>query len=203
MKKLSLALSTQSSSSSLAFPPNESQLDLAAQEARSRRTSSVSTLSTSSMLLRREEDSSPSAPYTDGPIEILPNVWLGAEDNVRDWRGLVTRRIGSILNVAKEVISPLDLAIPAEVPRIQLTKEPPGGALLNQGAYYPADSTGRPALHYLKLPWSHGQSDLVQRGFPEAMAFVDQALARGEGVLVQCVVFFFYQVIFIKSNSLT
>jgi tyrosine-protein phosphatase MSG5 len=142
------------------------------------------------MLLRREEDSSPSPPYLDGPIEILPNIWLGAEDNVRDWRNLVTRRIGSILNVAKEVVSPLDIAIPAEVPRTRSTEEgeeSPGGALHNKGAYYSADSTGRPGLHYLKLEWSHGQSDLVHRGFPEAMAFVDEALDRGEGVLIQYV----------------
>jgi tyrosine-protein phosphatase MSG5 len=190
MKKLSLSLSTQSSSSSLAFPRNEAQLERATQEARCRRTSSVSSLSTSSMLLRREEESSPSPPYLDGPIEILPNIWLGAEDNVRDWRNLVTRRIGSILNVAKEVVSPLDFAIPAEVPRTRSTEEgeeSPGGALHNKGAYYSADSTGRPGLHYLKLEWSHGQSDLVQRGFPEAMAFVDEALGRGEGVLIQYV----------------
>ncbi|KAH9982514.1 protein-tyrosine phosphatase-like protein [Lactifluus volemus] len=189
MKKLSLSLSTQSSSSSLAFPRNDVQLERATQEDRCRRTSSVSSLSTSSMLLRREEDSSPSPPYLDGPIEILPNIWLGAEDNVRDWRNLVTRRIGSILNVAKEVVSPLDIAIPAEVPRTRSTEEgeeSPGGALHNKGAYYSADSTGRPGLHYLKLEWSHGQSDLVHRGFPEAMAFVDEALDRGEGVLIHC-----------------
>ncbi len=94
------------------------------------------------MLHRKEEDGSPTAPYSDGPIEILPNVWLGAEDNARDWRRLAARNIGSILNVAKEVSSPFD---------------------------------------------SLTQSDLVQRGFPEAMAFVDQSLARGEGVLIQYV----------------
>ncbi|KAI9455847.1 hypothetical protein F5148DRAFT_1277190 [Russula earlei] len=163
MKKLSLTLSTQSSSSSLAFPPHESLSD-----DRSRCTS------ISSMLYRRDEDGSPTVPYPDGPIEILPKIWLGAEDNVRDWRGLVTRRIGSVLNVAKEVTSPFDLSLPAE-------RTP-----LHQGAYYPADGTGRPPLHYLKLQWSHGQSDLVQRGFPEAMAFVDQSIARGEGILIHC-----------------
>ena len=181
MKKLSLTLSTQSSSSSLAFPPSDFQLDHTAQEDRSRRTSIVST---SSMLLRREEDGSPTAPYPDGPIEILPKIWLGAEDNARDWRGLVTKGIGSVLNVAKEVVSPFDSLIPADSPR---TNELPGGAVVNQATYYPADGLGRPGLHYLKLQWSHGQSDLVQRGFPEAMAFVDQSLARGEGVLIQFV----------------
>jgi len=186
MKKLSLTLSTQSSSSSLAFPPNESLLDHATQEGRSRCTS------TSSMLYRREEDGSPTAPYPDGPIEILPKIWLGAEDNVRDWRGLVTKRIGSVLNVAKEVTSPFDLLMSAEAPHVPSTEEPPcSNTPLRRGNYYPADGTGRPALHYLKLQWSHGQSDLVQRGFPEAMAFVDQSLARGEGVLIQCVAFQF------------
>jgi tyrosine-protein phosphatase len=139
------------------------------------------------MLYRKEEDGSPTAPYPDGPIEILPKIWLGAEDNVRDWRGLVTRRIGSVLNVAKEVTSPLDLLKSAEVQHVPFTEESQSNTLFNRGAYYPADGTGRPTLHYLKLQWSHGQSDLVQRGFPEAMAFVDQSLARGEGVLIQCV----------------
>jgi len=182
MKKLSLTLSTQSSSSSLAFPPNDTQLDRAAQEARSRCTSIVSA---SSMLCRKDEDGSPTPPYPDGPIEIIPRVWLGAEDNARDWRGLVTRRIGSVLNVAKEVNSPFDLLTSAGAPQMP-SEAPSSGASLNQGTFYPADSTGRPALHYLKLQWSHGQSDLVQRGFPEAMAFVDQSLARGEGVLIHC-----------------
>ena len=140
------------------------------------------------MLIRRDEGGSPTVPYPDGPIEILPNIWLGAEDNTRDWRGLVTRKIGSILNVAKEVSSPFDSSTSTGVTQIPSTEEPLRNAPLSQGAYYPADGAGRPALHYLKLEWSHAQSDLVQRGFPEAMAFVDQSLARGEGVLIQCVI---------------
>lgn len=182
MKKLSLTLSTQSSSSSLALPPNEPLLDRAAQDARSR---CPSVMSTSSMLHRKDEDGSPTAPYSDGPIEILPKIWLGAEDNARDWRGLATRKIGSILNVAKEVSSPFDSLTSPEVSQTPFTG--PSNTPQSQGAYYPADGTGRPALHYLKLEWSHAQSDLVQRGFPEAMAFVDQSLSRGEGVLIQYV----------------
>ncbi|OBZ79131.1 Tyrosine-protein phosphatase pmp1 [Grifola frondosa] len=41
-------------------------------------------------------------------------------------------------------------------------------------------------MHYLKLHWSHGQSDLVHEGFPAAFAFVDKALERGDGVLIHC-----------------
>jgi tyrosine-protein phosphatase len=139
------------------------------------------------MLHRKDEDGSTTAPYSDGPIEILPKIWLGAEDNTRDWRGLATRKIGSILNVAKEVSSPFDSSTSAAVSQIPSTEESQSNNPQSQGAYYPADGTGRPALHYLKLEWSHAQSDLVQRGFPEAMAFVDQSLARGEGVLIQYV----------------
>lgn len=54
--------------------------------------------------------------------------------------------------------------------------------------FYPADpTTGRPELHYLQLPWSHGQPDLVKNGFPQAMAFADDSIRRGKGVLVQYV----------------
>lgn len=42
-------------------------------------------------------------------------------------------------------------------------------------------------MHYLKLNWSHGQRDLVTNGFPTAMAFVDAALQRNQGVLIQYV----------------
>jgi tyrosine-protein phosphatase len=51
--------------------------------------------------------------------------------------------------------------------------------------------SGRPTMHYLKLPWSHGQQDLVRHGFPDGMSFTDAALARGDGVLIQSVSFFF------------
>jgi tyrosine-protein phosphatase MSG5 len=42
-------------------------------------------------------------------------------------------------------------------------------------------------MHYLKLPWSHGQSDLVHAGFAQGFKFADEALARKEGVLIQYV----------------
>lgn len=42
-------------------------------------------------------------------------------------------------------------------------------------------------MHYLKLSWSHGQPELVKDGFITAMGFIDAALERGDGVLVQYV----------------
>jgi tyrosine-protein phosphatase len=56
----------------------------------------------------------------------------------------------------------------------------------SDSTYYPPHlPSGRPGMHYLKLEWSHGQQDLVNNGFQAAMSFVDDALSRSEGVLVQ------------------
>lgn len=118
---------------------------------------------------RKDEDEVTLSPYADGPVQILPGVWLGNEDNATNWRCLADRGIRAILNVAREVISPFDSA---------------GNEASD--TFYPIHGS-RPAMHYLKLSWSHGQPDLVRDGFPKAMAFIDSALERGDGVLVQYV----------------
>lgn len=45
-------------------------------------------------------------PYQTGPVEILPGVYLGSEQNARDPVTLRSLGIGYILNVAKEVVCP-------------------------------------------------------------------------------------------------
>lgn len=141
----------------------------------------------SSLLHRKEEEGgSPTIPYIDGPVQIIPGIWLGSEDNARDWKCLVERGIRSILNVAKEVTSPFDslaaqpLRSTVSVPNLKLASS------ASDSTYYPPHvPSGRPAMHYLKLQWSHGQKDLVNDGFQAGMAFADASLARGDGVLVQ------------------
>ena len=164
MKKLSLLLpSAQSSFASL-----QSSLDSVATI--SPRPSLPTINPTTSLLLRKDEDASPSVPYIDGPIQIIPGIWIGSEDNACDWSGLVERGIRSILNVAKEVTSPFD-------PQpFRHTTDP---------TYYPPLPTGRPAMYYLQLQWSHGQQNLVNDGFQAGMAFADAARNRGEGCLIQ------------------
>lgn len=139
--------------------------------------------------LRRkgEEDQSlDSAAYQDGPVQILPGIWLGSEDNVRDWRGHRERGIKSILNVAKEVSTIFDTAKPHRA--FMSTPDLNAGDDDAESTYYPAHlPSGRPAMHYLKVHWSHGQADLVHTGFPAAFTFVDRALERGDGVLIQYV----------------
>ena len=141
---------------------------------------------TVSLFLRRDEDGPElSVPYADGPIQVIPGLWIGSEDNARDWNALLARGIRSILNVAKEVSSPFD-AFPSTT-----SSQNSNPAVHDaQSTYYPPHlPTGRPPMHYLKLQWSHGQKDLVNDGFQAGMAFADAAKARGDGVIVQSVSF--------------
>lgn len=187
MNKLSLTLPSATSSTnslSIAVPGPHPHAPV---EAR-RRPSVVSlpTPSTATAFLRSNEGDSPSVPYADGPIEILPNIWLGSEDNARDWRGLVNRGIKSVLNVAKEVACPFDSTSKPLRPSLStpnLNDQPQEGKPIYFSGHVPS---GRPGMHYLKLPWSHGQPDLVNIGLPAAFSFVDEALARGDGILIHC-----------------
>lgn len=183
MKNLSLDLSLPSS----AAAPSLGRLN---NPDRPRRPSIVSlpTINTPAPLhLRRDEDTGDqlAPPYANGPIQIIPGIWIGSEENARDWKGLVERGIKSVLNVAKEVASPFDpypsLRPAASTPDFRQSKHP-------DPTYCPPHlPSGRPAMHYLKLQWSHGQQDLVQKGFQEGFAFADAALQRGDGCLVQYV----------------
>jgi tyrosine-protein phosphatase len=139
--------------------------------------------SAASVLRRNDEgDDASAAAYLDGPIEIMPGVWLGSEDNARDWEGLVQRGIKAILNVAKEVASPYESSSPPSIGNTTDLNNLSRYAATLQPAHLPS---GRPSMHYLKLAWSHGQADLVRSGFAEAMNFVDEALNRHHGVLIQ------------------
>lgn len=201
MKKLSLNLpSAQSSAHSFHEPQSAVSVvhpDPLFQNDR-KRCPSINSLPTTSraasaatLLHRREEEGSPTVPYLDGPLQIIPGVWLGSEDNARDWKGLIERGIRSVLNVAKEVSAPLDGT--ASTQSLHSFVFTPGfKSSCDQDPTYcaPHPASGRPGMHYLKLQWSHGQQDLVKDGFKAAMAFTDTALERGEGVLVQYVTAF-------------
>lgn len=126
------------------------------------------------MVHRSVEDGNEGAPYEDGAVEILPGVFLGSEENARDWLGLAEQSIGAILNVAKEVAPPPGFS-----------EARTAAARAQELSYEPDALTGRPALTYLHLPWSHGQADLVKVGFLQAMEFIDSSVARGTGVLIQ------------------
>ncbi|KAL0580291.1 hypothetical protein V5O48_001708 [Marasmius crinis-equi] len=196
MKNLSLnTLSAKSSTLSLKIPSvppssgSSANSEQSTSQNRTRRPSVVSLPPSAgpTRLFRKEEDAgSPTAPYADGPVQILPGIWLGSEDNARNIPMLLERGIKSILNVAKEVANPFE---PVSSQQLRSTVSTPNLARASQSdsTYYPPHiPTGRPGMHYLKLQWSHGQHDLVADGFPSAMDFTDAALKRGEGVLIHC-----------------
>ncbi|KAF5382973.1 hypothetical protein D9757_006368 [Collybiopsis confluens] len=201
LKKLSLTLpSAQSSSLSLSSIHSEPKsADPVAQPtdllgSRPRRPSVVSLPPTSSnptvvsfLQHNKEQEGDSSVPYADGPIQIIPGIWLGSEENARDWNSLIERGIKSILNVAKEVASPFEPANTSQVLRSVVSTPNLNKSRESKPTYHPPHpAIGRPGLHYLKLDWSHGQRDLVADGFPSAMTFTDEALARGDGVLIHC-----------------
>ncbi|KAJ7102209.1 hypothetical protein B0H15DRAFT_813690 [Mycena belliarum] len=202
LKKLSLNLSSAQSSTTslLSFgPPSAASAVSSVQPqeppvrmVRPRRPSIISlppsaTPIPTTRLHRKGEDGSPAVPYADGPIQIIPGIWLGSEDNVKDWTGLLERGIKSVLNVAKEVISPFDAAPSQALRAFSSTPNLNSLPKDQDSTYYPSNpATGRPGMHYLKLQWSHGQQDLVEHGFQEAMTFTDAALERGDGVLIHC-----------------
>ncbi|EJU01908.1 hypothetical protein DACRYDRAFT_22352 [Dacryopinax primogenitus] len=124
---------------------------------------------------QEEEEHDP--PYPNGPVEILPRIWLGHEGHARDVKLLRERGIGWVLNVAKEV--DLELGKEWQVLRLEDLPRPPEDGM-------EVDQEGGEKLRYLKLPWSHGQQDLCEVGFGRAMRFIDHALQGGESVLVHC-----------------
>jgi tyrosine-protein phosphatase len=115
-KKLSLSLpSAASSSTSLSIPPpldtSTSRTTNDASSIRSRSASissyTTSTATATAALARKHEDSeggaSPVDPYLHGPVEVIPGIWLGNEDNARDTETLSRLGVKAVLNVAKEV----------------------------------------------------------------------------------------------------
>ena len=142
-------------------------------------------------------------PYADGPIEVLPGLFIGSEENARDWQTLTSSRfnIGRVVNVAKELVGSGDeygtaeedqaknLLRPAvSTPNLRLAAGGVATGKVEEKTYVLPN--GR-RMEYLHLPWSHGQADLVsggeggQGGFTRAGEWVGEGLVRGEGVLVQ------------------
>ena len=131
----------------------------------------------------------PTEPYEDGPIEIIPNVFLGAEDSAKDltWaRGHCTLRI---INVAQEIESPY------------------GGGCSRDKKTLGTYTTNGPMVQYCHLRWSHGESGLAtipegatldelldgstadtdasSWGFWNAIKWLEEARLKGIPVLIQ------------------
>ena len=142
-----------------------------------------------------------STPYADGPVELVPGVYLGAEESVYEHHTWASTSRVRILNVAQEVDDPWGA---------QQTDRKGKGKVF--GAFYPADEgEKRPEVEYKHLLWGHGESGLAEVDeamvmsaiiapderkadegvmkeswrFWEAIQWIEEGRRKGEHVLIQ------------------
>ncbi|KAI9225846.1 MAG: protein-tyrosine phosphatase-like protein [Piptocephalis tieghemiana] len=127
-------------------------------------------------------------PYRDGPVEILPGIYLGTEVNAADPQVLAKFRIGYVLNVAKEVSLPWDphhilISPHADIPIIEAPSSSSSSS--SSAIHHPPTHTISGPLRYKKFAWGHNQENLADF-FDSAFAYLDEAKSRGVGALVHC-----------------
>lgn len=107
-------------------------------------------------------------PYHDGPIEVLPGVWLGAEESVGRWDIWAGNTVGNtvrVVNVAQEVEDPFDAAGPGRVsgwPRPSALPAETAKRRMKLRTYPAVVGDGtRPHVEYCHARWSHGELGLA------------------------------------------
>jgi len=134
-------------------------------------------------------------PYANGPIELVPGVFLGAEDSVFHWKTYAgsSSRV-RILNVAQEIDDPFTTIKGKGKQKLDL-------------ADYEAEP-GRPKVEYAHLLWGHGEGGLADLpngasldqiintrsplgtekwGFWDAIQWMEEARREGTPILIQYV----------------
>lgn len=160
-------------------------------------TASTSSTPSTSRPIMLPYETRPAEPYGDGPIEVLPGVFLGAEESVWHWKAArVSKRI-RVFNVAQEVDDPFERSVAHGKGKEKVKL-----------ASYPPDS-GRPGVEYCHLRWSHGESGLAELpigvrlddlfdpaptrseremwGFWDAIRWLEAGRRAGEPILIQYV----------------
>ncbi|CAK9784866.1 hypothetical protein CC85DRAFT_300744 [Cutaneotrichosporon oleaginosum] len=96
-------------------------------------------------------------PYSDGPIEIIPGVWLGAEDSVWHWDSWARGKSSvAIANVAQEIENPFDPN--TSVDTWDWPSNARGKPKIALSAH---ENEGQPRVEYAHLRWSHGEGGLA------------------------------------------
>jgi tyrosine-protein phosphatase len=100
-------------------------------------------------------------PYADGPRELIPGVWLGAEDSPYyfDVWGRGSSSVATV-NVAQEIENPFDENADMEAITTGWTTHK--GKANVQLSNHAADNKGQPNIEYAHLRWSHGESGLSE-----------------------------------------
>ncbi|KAL1408479.1 tyrosine/serine/threonine protein phosphatase [Vanrija albida] len=102
-------------------------------------------------------------PYYDGPVELVPGVWLGAEDSFWRWDvwAPAATRV-AVINVAQEIENPFDESTRDDgwewpQPSVSAGSKKPKVVIKS----YPAEDD-RPIVDYAHLRWSHGEAGLAE-----------------------------------------
>ncbi|KAJ9076429.1 tyrosine/serine/threonine protein phosphatase [Entomophthora muscae] len=120
--------------------------------------------------------------YSNGPKEILENLYLGDEMNASDPDVLKKYNIGFILNVAKEVDNSLvDFACSSHWQTVSDEKV----CLQLKKHTFSTSSEESHSVYSKKLFWDHNQ-DNIQEFFAASFNFINLARSLGVGVLIHC-----------------
>lgn len=100
-------------------------------------------------------------PYADGPRELIPGVWLGAEDSPFHFDVWAPNSVTvATVNVAQEIENPFDENADMEAIATGWTSFK-GKSDLALSTHV-ADGHGQPNIEYAHLRWSHGESGLSE-----------------------------------------
>ncbi|CAO3631707.1 unnamed protein product [Mucor hiemalis] len=120
--------------------------------------------------------------YPLGPVQIMPNLYLGSEKNANDLNQLKNLSITAILNVAAEVNNPYIDELITPSPSLSQASSVSSGASSIQTV---TSSESTSLFAYQKLPWEHNQDNLVVE-LKKAIDIIDRARSANQTILVHC-----------------
>ncbi|KAJ1654519.1 tyrosine/serine/threonine protein phosphatase [Dispira simplex] len=132
--------------------------------------------------------------YRVQPMEILPNLYLGDENNAANMAVLKRLGIQYILNVAREVENPFRnratslnavSTLDSAASRTSSCRPTRAASVDTHSVPVSEESEDPEHITYKKFSWTHSQDNLDQY-FEHAFAYIDQARDAGKAVLVHC-----------------
>jgi protein-tyrosine phosphatase len=121
--------------------------------------------------------------YPNGPVNIMPFLYLGSEKNTLDFDKLKELNIGAILNVAAEVNNPFTKE--EIIPSPSLSKASSVSSGTSSIKTIQSTKSDNSNMEYRKLPWEHNQDNLVVE-LKKAIDIIDRARSSNQTILVHC-----------------
>ena len=132
--------------------------------------------------------------YQDGAVEVVQGVWIGNEESVMRFESWVGGgRRGMVVNVAKELGDPFEIVVEPGWAGVEAQSK----AEVEPRIKVYSAKDGHPEITYLKLDWTHGETELAKIGpnetgkerwgFDETIRAMEVARREGEPILIQWV----------------